>query len=266
MIQLTSKYRTVLKKSKVDKQVVSVWNVENTEMLQDCFACTDWTVFEDSCTNIDELTKSITEYIKFCENVTIKKKETIYFPNSKPWINEELREVLSLKLKAFKSRDKEALIKWEKKIKAVVRECKKQYKEKVELNIKTNPRNAWDGLEVMSGSKKKKAILNVDTDVKEYANKLNQFYARFDVHDFRNTTELKIKDILNGLVEGQDFVVQENDVRRELEKLNVRKACGPDGLSGRLLKSCYQELSGIFTILFNSNNFTRLPSTYLEND
>ncbi|GFS08919.1 endonuclease domain of the non-LTR retrotransposon LINE-1 [Elysia marginata] len=35
MIQLTPKYRTVLKKSKVDKQVVSVWNAENTEMLQD---------------------------------------------------------------------------------------------------------------------------------------------------------------------------------------------------------------------------------------
>ncbi|GFR94610.1 hypothetical protein ElyMa_000923400 [Elysia marginata] len=121
MMQLTPKYRTVLKKSKVDKQVVSVWIAENTEMLQDCFDRTDWTVFEDSF----ELTDSITEYIKFCENVTIKKKEIIYFPNSKPWINKELREVLSLKLKAFKSRDKEALIKWEKKIKAVVRECRK---------------------------------------------------------------------------------------------------------------------------------------------
>ncbi|GFR68577.1 endonuclease domain of the non-LTR retrotransposon LINE-1 [Elysia marginata] len=30
MMQLTPKYSTVLKKSKIDKQVVSVWNVENT--------------------------------------------------------------------------------------------------------------------------------------------------------------------------------------------------------------------------------------------
>ncbi|GFR74056.1 ReO_6 protein [Elysia marginata] len=87
MMQLTPKYGTVLKKSKVDKQVVSVWNAENTEMLQECFDCTDWTGFEDSCANIDELTDSITEYIKFCENVTIKKKEIVYFPNSKPWLN-----------------------------------------------------------------------------------------------------------------------------------------------------------------------------------
>ncbi len=34
------------------------------------------------------------------------------------------------------------------------------------------------------------------------------------------------------------FTVSEDDVRRELRRVNVRKAAGPDGIIGRVLRSC----------------------------
>ena len=32
---------------------------------------------------------------------------------------------------------------------------------------------------------------------------------------------------------------------------NIRKATGQDGIPGRVLRACVEQLSGIFTILFN---------------
>ncbi|TWW55978.1 hypothetical protein D4764_09G0010280 [Takifugu flavidus] len=49
-------------------------------------------------------------------------------------------------------------------------------------------------------------------------------------------------------------------VRRELERLNQRKAAGPDGISPRVLKSCSRQLCGILQHLFNQSlHLQRIP-------
>ncbi len=40
----------------------------------------------------------------------------------------------------------------------------------------------------------------------------------------------------------------EEDVRRELKRVNVRKAAGPDGITGRVLRSCADQLAGLFNL------------------
>ena len=47
------------------------------------------------------------------------------------------------------------------------------------------------------------------------------------------------------------FVVQESDVKSQFKHLNAKKAPGPDGISPRLLKNCADQLSGVFTNIFN---------------
>ncbi len=52
----------------------------------------------------------------------------------------------------------------------------------------------------------------------------------------------------------------EDDVRRKLKRVNVRKAAGPDGITGRVLRSCADQLAGLFTSIFNHRrSFTFLP-------
>ncbi len=52
-----------------------------------------------------------------------------------------------------------------------------------------------------------------------------------------------------------------NEVRRELKRVNVRKAAGPDGITGRILRSCADQLAGLFTSIFNESLATSVVST-----
>ncbi len=35
--------------------------------------------------------------------------------------------------------------------------------------------------------------------------------------------------------------------------MNVRKAAGPDGITGRVLRSCADQLAGLYTSIFNKS-------------
>ena len=101
-----------------------------------------------------------------------------------------------------------------------------------------------------------------DTSV-EYANKLNEFFNRFDKHDFsdeirglRTTLENKIKKIKS---ESETvFQVSEHEVCHEFRRLNITKSAGPDGVTPRLLKLCASQLAEIFTVIFNLSFKTQL--------
>ena len=44
-----------------------------------------------------------------------------------------------------------------------------------------------------------------------------------------------------------------SEVAKVLKSLNVNKACGPDGVSPRLLKECHMEISISLSHLFKKN-------------
>ncbi len=60
------------------------------------------------------------------------------------------------------------------------------------------------------------------------------------------------------------ITVSEDDVRRELRRVNVRKAAGPDGITGRILRSCADQLAGLFTSIFNESLATSVVPTPLK--
>ncbi len=41
------------------------------------------------------------------------------------------------------------------------------------------------------------------------------------------------------------------DVTRSFKQVNIHKAVGPDGIPGRLLRTCAFQLAGVFTDVFN---------------
>ncbi len=55
--------------------------------------------------------------------------------------------------------------------------------------------------------------------------------------------------------------MSEDEVRRELKRLNVKKAAGPDGITGRVLRSCADQLAGLFTSIFNESLATSVVPT-----
>ncbi len=49
------------------------------------------------------------------------------------------------------------------------------------------------------------------------------------------------------------ITLSEDVVQRELKRVNVRKAAVPDGITGRVLRSCADQLAGLFTSIFNES-------------
>src|SRR4029434_5254644 len=49
------------------------------------------------------------------------------------------------------------------------------------------------------------------------------------------------------------LTVQAQEVRRVLRAVNPRKAAGPDGVTGRVLRDCADQLAGVFTNIFNQS-------------
>ena len=49
----------------------------------------------------------------------------------------------------------------------------------------------------------------------------------------------------------QPLILATSEVYNTLSRVNARKAAGPDGISGRVLRACAEQLAGVFCDIFN---------------
>lgn len=83
----------------------------------------------------------------------------------------------------------------------------------------------------------------------ELAQSLNDFYLRFDTCDFSDK-HVEIRNCLMSTPPQNSFFV-EDDVIKCFKKCKQTKSPGPDCISGRLLKTCAEQLGPIFNFIFN---------------
>lgn len=122
--------------------------------------------------------------------------------------------------------------------------AKLNYKEKVERKFVTrNARDAWKGLNKMMGRNKKEPQCYGNEIL---ADDFNKFYARFDKQDFRRECD----ELCSGLQPDTDITLTEKSVTAALSRINPNKAPGPDGLKGKVLKTCASQLGPVLTRLF----------------
>ena len=76
-------------------------------------------------------------------------------------------------------------------------------------------------------------------------NDLNEFYARFDIRDFSAECE----EVCSG-IKPEHLEITENEVVKVFRKQKPNKAPGPDGIRGKVLKTCATQLGQIFTFIF----------------
>lgn len=84
--------------------------------------------------------------------------------------------------------------------------------------------------------------MNCDTALAE---ELNCFFAHFEQ---KVPEEITAHQPLNT---SYIFSVTKHDVRKVLRSVNPRKEAGPEGVTGRVLKDCADQLTGVFTGVFN---------------
>ena len=253
LVHLRPKYRPIVQRIKPRKLIVQQWTDDAVRQLQGSLACTDWSVFTDTCDGIDELTDTISDYIKFCSDSCIPTKEVKVYSNNKPWITSNIKSIINKKKGLFRAGKYEELKGVTKELKKAIKEEKTVYRDKIEGHFTdNNMKRVWEGMRLMSGysnSNSKSSQLPNCSEI--YANDLNNFYNRFDKHDFSAERDNLTKLLENSDNSDNDLILSEYEVRRSLTSLNSSKAAGPDGLKPRLLKSCASELSFIFTYIFN---------------
>ena len=79
------------------------------------------------------------------------------------------------------------------------------------------------------------------------ANELNSFYAHFKASNANAghaNSGLPVRQLSTP-------VFSEHDIRREMKRVNARKASGQDRISGRVIRTCADLLAPVFTIIFN---------------
>ena len=241
MVHLVPVYKQQLKRQKPVKRSVRSWSATAIESLRGCFACTEWEVFMDSSSDLDECTDVIMDYVKFCEDICVPTRVATFYPNQKPWFNKSIRNKHLAKEEALRSNDPSIIKAAKKDLKKSIALAKKDYKQHLQEHVETsNSRELWQGINKITNYKSKSACpLPDDPDLPD---QLNVFFSRFE-------KQMPASFVDNDLP--QSVVISERDTARVLSKLNVHKAPGPDGITARLLRTCADELCGVLTDLFN---------------
>ncbi len=145
-------------------------------------------------------------------------------------------------------------------LRRAVRAAKLRYRERIESHFQLNDsRRMWQGLKtICSSGNKSSAEVRADPLLAE---ELNTFYGRFECNGGSATLPISASGSSRQSSDDHVITVLEDEVRRELKRVNVRKAAGPDGITGHVLRSCADQLAGLFTSIFNESLATSVAPT-----
>ncbi len=241
-IFLTPEYKQRLAQEPPVQRVVTRWSSHSEAMLQVALDDVDWDMFRASSSDVSEFTDVASE--QATETMTVRT-----FPNQKPWVDRTIRVAVNKRTAAYNK----ALLSGNMSeykascyaLRRAVRAAKLRYRERIESHFQLNDsRRMWQGLRTICAfGNKSSAEVRADPLL---ADELNTFYGRFEC---------------NGGSATLPITVSEDEVRRALKRVNVRKAAGPDGITGRVLRSCADQLAGLFTSIFNESLATSVVPT-----
>ncbi len=219
-----------------------------------------------SCVHRDNVSE-FTDVVCFVNTLTEQARETITvrtFPNQKPWVDRTIRDAVNKRTAAYN----EALLSGNMSeykascyaLRRDVRAAKFRYSERNESHFQLNDsQRMWQGLRTICAfGNKSSAEVRADPLL---ADVLNTFYGRFECNGGSATLLSSASGSSRQRSDNHVITVSEDEVRRALKRVNVRKAAGPDGITARVLGSCADQLAGLFTSIFNESLATSVVPT-----
>ncbi len=250
-IFLTPEYKQrIVQKPPVEREVTR-WSSHSEAMLQASLDDVDWDMFRASSADVSEFTDVA---VSFINTLTDQATETVTirtFSNQKPWVDRSIRDAVNHRTAAYNAGLLSGNMSDYKTscyaLRRAVRAAKLRYRERIESHFQLNDsRHMWQGLKtICSSGNNSSAEVRADPLLAE---ELNTFYGRFECN---GGATLPISASASSRQSSDVYAItfSEDDVRRELKRVNIRKAAGPDGITGRVLRSCADQLAGLF--IFN---------------
>ncbi|KAK2918358.1 hypothetical protein Q8A73_002729 [Channa argus] len=246
-------YRQRLKQTHPVTKRVKLWTPETENTLQDCFALTDWDVFkaaatlEDSSVSVQDYAEYVTGYISTCVDNIVPTIQIRKFPNQKPWINSQVRQMLRTRSLAIRSSNETEYKAARYGLRKAITAAKRQYREKLDsFYSTTDSGRMWQGLQHITDYRTNTTHVTTSTD--SLPDDLNTIYTRFEGPSY--TAERGPTHTWTTQPPSPPSTVSTTQVHKALRKINPRKAAGPDNIPGRALRACANELADVLTSIF----------------
>ncbi|KAK1793638.1 hypothetical protein P4O66_012012 [Electrophorus voltai] len=277
-IFLIPKYKQSLKREASVQKEVTRWTDQLVAALQDALDDADWDMFRRSTDDVSEFTEAVVGFIGKLVDDTIPRATIKKFPNQKPWVDRTIREALNSCTAAYNAEiisgnmDEYKSVAYG--VRRAVREAKRHYGRKLETQFQqSGSRSLWQGLQTIKVYRSPPSeLMSADESL---ANELNTFFARFEATSSSANANSANSNNANGAIgtvnsacteptiEQRPLIITESDMRRVFKRVNTRKAAGPDGICGRVLKACADQLAPVFTDIFNlSLTLGIVPSSF----
>ncbi len=261
-IFLTLEYKKRIVHEPPVEREVTRWSSHSEAMLQASLDDVNWDMFRASSSDVSEFTDVA---LSFVNTLTEQATETVTirtFSNQKPWVDRTIRDAVYHRTAAYNAGLLSGNMSEYKAscyaLRRAVRAAKRWYRERIESHFQLNDsRRMWQGLKtICSSGNNSSAEVRADPLLAE---ELNTFYGRFECN---GGATLAISASGSSRQSSDHiFTLSEDEVRRELRRVNVRKAAGPDGITGHVLRSCADQLAGLFTSIFNESLATSVVPT-----
>ncbi len=263
-IFLTPEYKQRIVHQSPGEREVTRWSSHSEAMLQASLDDVDWDMLRASSADVSEFTDVA---LSFVNTLTDQATETVTirtFSNQKPWVDRTIRAAVNQHTAAYNAGLLSGNMSEYKAscyaLRRAVRAAKLRYRERIESHFQLNDsRHMWQGLKTICFSGN-----NSSAEVRAdhlLAEELNTFYGRFECNGGATLPISASGSSRQSSDDDHVITVSEDEVRRELKRVNVRKAAGPDGITGRVLRSCADQLAGLFTFIFNESLATSVVPT-----
>ncbi|KAI2659609.1 putative RNA-directed DNA polymerase from transposon BS [Labeo rohita] len=213
-----------------------IWPDNALFRLQDCFERTDWDMFKHQ--DLETFTGTVLDYIKFCIG-------------NKPWMTSQVRRLLKAHDAAFRSGDRALYRAARADLKKGIKKAKTDHKRRLESHLSSNnTREVWQGIRDIINYRD--CHVTTGDPSAPLAEELNSFFARFEKEQQQHSSAPALLPLQPPPSSGScttPLTVTEQDVRRVLLAVNPRKAAGPDGVPGKVLRACAPQLALIFTAI-----------------
>ena len=190
----------------------------------------------------------------------IPSKHTTIFPNNKPWLTKDLKGVLNKKKRVFFQSTTDEKKQVNREIRGVIRKAKEKYRRNIGRRLNFVQRwlsaccLARQGIKNMAAVNKVSAPRGSRVSLEGVSdealpNHINSFFTRFETHDFSS----HIFHVKQSLIPDDSAVIDQERVLGLFKHIGVNKCPGPDGICGRTLRSCSDQLSGVFQRLLQTS-------------
>ena len=251
-------------------RLVWLYKKANFPLLKDKVVNFDWSCLNDG--SLDEACKKITDVFLNIVKLCIPSKTVVIRPNDKPWYDSEIRHYSSKRDRAKRKLAKSSspiLKETYRKLRNKVNNLKKQAKERFFNNLESSisdfycndKRQFWSTIRHFV--KKNNTTSTIPplksfppngqnqycyTD-KEKAECLNEYFCSVSSLNDDNCILPAFESRCPNKI--SNIACTPDEIQSLIEILNPNKACGPDGISNKMLKPAAKEVSLPLNILFN---------------